>query len=158
MLNKTFNYLHDVANRSKWVKGFLLIMYLGFISYFAFVTRVEGINRSYINTYNLLPFYTIGRYLKVNDFSDLIKFVINIMGNIFVFMPVGVFVPFLFPKKDWAYNIINIVSIGFLFSLGVEAIQFIMSVGVFDVDDLILNTIGALFGWKIYTWWKIQKD
>jgi glycopeptide antibiotics resistance protein len=136
--------------KSKWVKGILLIAYLGFIGYFGFISKIAGRTRSNIKAYNLVPFYSIGKYLKVSDFSSLVEFVINILGNIIVFMPVGIFIPYLFHNKTWAYKINFILIIGFLFSFGVESIQFIISVGVFDVDDLILNTLGALIGWKLY--------
>lgn len=37
-----------------------------------------------------------------------------------------------------------------LFSLCVELLQLVAKVGVFDVDDLILNTLGGLMGFWIY--------
>ena len=38
----------------------------------------------------------------------------------------------------------------FLFSLCIETLQLITKVGVFDVDDLMMNTVGGLIGWIIY--------
>lgn len=35
----------------------------------------------------------------------------------------------------------------FLFSLCIETLQLITKVGVFDVDDLMMNTVGGLIGW-----------
>lgn len=136
--------------RSKSIKGVLLTLYLGFIAYFGFFARIAGRTRSHENDYNLVPFYSIGKYLKVTDISEILDFVINILGNIIVFMPVGIFVPLLFQHQSWAYKKRYVLMIGFLFSLGVESIQYIMAVGVFDVDDLILNTLGAFVGWQVY--------
>ena len=39
---------------------------------------------------------------------------------------------------------------GFLLSLTVEVIQLISKVGCFDVDDLILNTLGAVLGYVFF--------
>ena len=39
---------------------------------------------------------------------------------------------------------------GFLLSLTVEVIQLITKVGCFDVDDMILNTLGAALGYVLF--------
>ena len=43
------------------------------------------------------------------------------------------------------------VFLSFGLSLCVEMIQFITQVGSFDVDDLILNTLGGLIGYYLFT-------
>lgn len=43
-----------------------------------------------------------------------------------------------------------VTLLGFAFSLGVETVQLIWKVGCFDVDDMILNTLGALSGYWIF--------
>ena len=68
-------------------------------------------------------------------------FLINIVGNVVVFMPFGFFVPSL---KKWSF--VRVVLTGFLFSLAVETVQLVTKVGTFDVDDLFLNTIGVTLG------------
>ena len=45
---------------------------------------------------------------------------------------------------------IRIIIYAFLFSLCIETLQLITKVGVFDVDDLMMNTVGGLIGWIIY--------
>ena len=140
--------LHKI-NITKKLKVFLLIMYLAFISYFGFIAKIAGRTQFHNNELNLVPFNTVRQYFLITDISDLLEFVINIFGNLIVFMPVGMFIPFLFPNKVWTSRISYVLIIGFLFSLGVESIQLIMSVGVFDVDDLLLNTLGALIGWYL---------
>ena len=47
-------------------------------------------------------------------------------------------------------GLIKVVLGSFLFSLIIESCQYIFKVGVFDVDDLLLNTIGGLIGYIIY--------
>ena len=58
-------------------------------------------------------------------------------------VPFGFIVPVMHKKMEsfWKVSLL-----GFMFSLCVETIQLITKVGCFDVDDLILNTLGAMIG------------
>ena len=52
---------------------------------------------------------------------------------------------------------------GMLFSLGVEGIQFIVNVGSFDIDDIILNTLGSVIGYTVFLigniiWHRLEKN
>ena len=68
---------------------------------------------------------------------------LNLAGNVIGFLPFGFIVPVMHKKMEsfWKVSLL-----GFLFSLCVETIQLITKVGCFDVDDLILNTLGAMIG------------
>ncbi|WP_317040577.1 VanZ family protein [Chryseobacterium sp. JAH] len=73
---------------------------------------------------------------------DIIKIVI---GNIVMFVPFG-FLGWFFPQlKDLKSLIIAFVSAVVI----VEALQYFSRLGVFDVDDIILNTFGVYLGWQI---------
>lgn len=92
-----------------------------------------------------IPFDTIDEYLIVITYSK-IDFFKNIIENIFLFLPYG-FLGILYPrlkKLGWFiltfFVIINIV----------EFSQFYFKRGFADVDDVILNTTGALVGYFIY--------
>ena len=92
-----------------------------------------------------IPFDTIDEYFIVITYSK-IDFFKNIIGNIFLFSPYG-FLGILYPKLKkvgWFiltfFVIINIV----------EFSQFYFKRGFADVDDVILNTTGALVGYFIY--------
>ena len=61
-------------------------------------------------------------------------------GNIAAFIPFGAYLGYREKK------IIPTVIFGFLLSLFIETMQYIWSVGVSEIDDLILNTLGALIG------------
>ena len=79
---------------------------------------------NHISGYNLVPFTEILRY-KVGTTS----FYINVIGNIVVFIPFGYFISrYIKPKK------ILPLCIG----------------RSFDVDDIILNAVGALIGFLFY--------
>ena len=57
----------------------------------------------------------------------------------------------------WDNSLLNTVFYSFELSLLVELIQLVTKVGSFDVDDIILNTIGGAIGYIVYKvvrgWW-----
>ena len=72
---------------------------------------------------------------------------INIIGNVVGFVPVGFLVSVLTPNrhKGWIA-----LAIGFAVSLTIEILQLSFVIRVFDVDDLLLNSLGAWFGFLIF--------
>ena len=72
---------------------------------------------------------------------------INIIGNITMFIPVGLVWPFCFKKLD---TIGKTVLVGAGFSLFIEITQLPFYDRCSDIDDLILNTTGILIGALIY--------
>ncbi|MCF8020467.1 MAG: VanZ family protein [Vallitaleaceae bacterium] len=110
---------HLKLDRSKSLKVFLLMMYLAFISYFGFISKIAGRTLLHKNKSNLIPFKTVLQYISFTDMSDVLNFVINIFGNLIVFMPVGMFIPVFFGNRIWSSRISYVLIIGFLFSLGV---------------------------------------
>lgn len=74
--------------------------------------------------------------------------IINIFGNILMFVPFG-FLGIIFPKLNDFKNLI----IHFLSAITiVESLQYFTRLGIFDIDDIILNTIGMATGFWIYQW------
>ena len=94
------------------------------------------------NRTNLTLLKTIKLYLRsANSIS-----VVNILGNIVAFIPMGLFAGIPFKKKrDIFLCAITIALISLLF----ETIQLLFMVGSFDVDDILLNTIGGVIGFLI---------
>jgi glycopeptide antibiotics resistance protein len=102
---------------------------------------------------NLKPFSTI-RLFSSKRVSTEYRYK-NIGGNIIGFLPLGILLPLLFPllkKIGWLTGAV------FLLSLLFELTQLIAGIGVFDVDDLILNTAGGIAGYILYafTRWLIK--
>ncbi|MBR6643930.1 MAG: VanZ family protein [Lachnospiraceae bacterium] len=105
---------------------------------------------------NLVPFKTILEYIKAYYDGSMSKIVPlrNLIGNLIMFFPWGIYLPLLFDKmKHWKKYII--VTIATLF--GIELVQFFGRLGSFDIDDLILNLIGAMLGFcvwktKLFRW------
>lgn len=72
--------------------------------------------------------------------------VINIVGNIVMFMPIGFLIPLLWDKLN---SFKNVVFFGFATSLLIELTQLFLIRGT-DIDDLILNTVGAVLGYLVF--------
>lgn len=72
----------------------------------------------------------------------------NILGNIILFVPLGIFLgTFLNHKRKYILkSLMVIIFISFLF----ELIQFVFAIGASDINDLILNTSGGMIGIFIY--------
>jgi glycopeptide antibiotics resistance protein len=94
---------------------------------------------------NFTPFATISLYLKSQLGREYA--VQNIGGNIAGFIPFGVLLPLLFVgvRRSW-----KVILLTFMLSLIFETTQLITGLGVFDVDDLMLNTFGGLLGYSIF--------
>lgn len=124
----------------------LLILYLVLLTYYLFFAeamgRTPGSREDY--SYNLILFKEIRRFIMHRDILGYKAVVLNIFGNVVAFMPFGFILPEVWDQLNRWYTI---TVLGFLFSLSVETAQLLSRVGSFDVDDLLLNTIGAMIGY-----------
>jgi glycopeptide antibiotics resistance protein len=97
--------------------------------------------------YNLYPFKTIFTYIIDYDSKNKTPFIINIIGNLIVLIPFGFLLPIAFPKQlDRLDKLLFASIIGI--SL-IELLQLVFKLGVFDIDDIILNSVGVLIGFLI---------
>jgi len=101
---------------------------------------------------NLVPFHTIGEYLTRLSEHTINRniVIINILGNIAALFPMGIFIPCIFPKMRKLWKIMLMV---FVLIFVCECIQLILRVGAFDIDDFILNILGAAIAYGV---WKIK--
>ena len=128
-----------------WV---LFLAYLALLVYFLFFAESFGRvseNRDY--AYNLELFKEIRRFYTYREQLGMKAFLLNIVGNMVGFMPFGFFLPIISRRSRKWYNT---VLFGFCFSLCIEVTQLVMRVGSFDVDDILLNTIGGAMGFVTY--------
>jgi glycopeptide antibiotics resistance protein len=105
---------------------------------------------------NLEFFRVISETYNAIKYLDLWQpFLINFVGNIVMFIPIGFFPPLLWKKFNRAWRAIGL---GLLVSLTIEILQ-LPQMRSSDVDDLWLNTLGAFFGYLIYRCFpKLFKD
>lgn len=101
-----------------------------------------------IQNINLTPFKTIVEYIKeFNSLYSTKQVLLNLFGNFIAFMPFAFFLPLLFKKLDKFKNFFLTTSVLIIF---IEIIQLITSTGRFDIDDYILNIIGAVIMYGIF--------
>ena len=84
---------------------------------------------------NLIPFVTYGQ----TGISETVS-------NFVTFIPFGILLGLNF-KKVPLWRLLIVV---FVFSVAVEALQFILAIGTTDVTDVVTNTFGGLVGIVLY--------
>lgn len=93
---------------------------------------------------NLLPFHEISNTLYTMTDHGFT----NLIGNIVIFIPLGLLLSSMAGER--ASRLFNVFWISFGLSLSLEVTQVIWTIGTFDVDDLLLNTLGGLLGGLLY--------
>ncbi|WP_051348734.1 VanZ family protein [Peribacillus kribbensis] len=137
---KTMQFLYKLFVISIFWLYIIILMYLLFFS--AYRQRVQG-----EFDYNLVPFVSIFRDMRqMNAHLEIQTFTNNLVGNILAFFPFGLLLPLIWKrgKTFWRTGLL-----AFGLSLTIETLQIYFRVGAFDVDDIILNTAGAVSGWMI---------
>ena len=89
---------------------------------------------------NFTLFHTIRMYIcyyeRLNSFE-------NLFGNLLVFLPYGMLYPIAFREKHHAFMFLPTLL---FFVVGIEGFQLLTGLGRFDVDDILLNCLGAVAG------------
>lgn len=134
MKKKTFNIYRE------FTKLLFFMYFLVVFNYTFFPMMLGAESRLHIN---FVPIKETMMMFKNN--ANLAMY--NVIGNIVMFLPLGIFIPLLFRKRD---NIISILFYGFTGSLFIEINQLITGGRATDIDDIIFNTVGALLGYVIY--------
>ena len=96
---------------------------------------------------NLVPFRTLRLFADLLDSgvrSHIRMAVINLGGNVIMFIPLGFLLPRVFPKLTSLPRVL-LSTAGII--AAVELLQLFTLVGSCDIDDLILNVLGAALGY-----------
>lgn len=116
-----------------------------FASYVAVIMQMAILSRPWgtISVIDLIPFDTPGgiRYI-----------VLYSIANMVMFMPLGVFLPIIWKRTN---KLKWVLIAGFCGSLFIEVSQLLLQCGVFQTEDLIMNTIGTGLGYLMYKKWRI---
>lgn len=156
---RKFGSIHII----KSVVFFSFILYI-ITAYFMVILplpKIEDVLNYKGSVVQLHPFrfindITVTTNFKINDLNSLLRFlnkstVYTVILNFFLLLPFGVYLRYLFDRK-WYQSII----LSFLLSLFFEVTQLTGLYGIyprpyrlFDVDDLIINTLGGFFGFLI---------
>lgn len=102
--------------------------------------KIEYYGNNYIRMLNIVPFKTINEQLHSGTRGYL-----NIIFNLLVFVPFPILIKIINPKISY----LLCISITLIVTISIEAIQYFIGRSS-DIDDIILNLIGALAGILIY--------
>lgn len=97
-----------------------------------------------LDSANFTLFRTIHMYIV---YADRLNSFENLAGNVVVFMPFGMFLPWIWRRFR---NFADTFLAAFLFSMSIEIFQLFSAFGAFDVDDILLNCAGSIVGYLIY--------
>ncbi len=131
-------------NVNRYLYVFVFVIYLGILFYFLFFAEMFGRAAAHDRySYNLVPFKEIGRFIRYRDILGNTAVGLNLLGNVAAFIPFGLFAPVLIKREARLWQTAFFTM---LLSLIIECIQLVTKVGSFDVDDIILNTLGGIIG------------
>ena len=146
-------------NKAKRKKYFRVLMiglfaiYLSNLIYLLFIDGGLGRQLRFLDSLddyvsenvNLIPFHTIMLYVNCYKMGTLSMrlIIINLVGNIVAFVPMGFFVAYLFKHERKFRNFF--LTMTFIILL-IEFTQVYTMTGSGDIDDYILNMIGCLIG------------
>ena len=124
------------------------LAYLLLLGYAVFFSSGFGREEHADYRYNLTLFQEIGRYYSYGMRTGSWRlFWWNVVGNVCVFVPFGAFLPALFAKCK---RLFSVLLFTLELSFVVEIVQLVTKIGSFDVDDLLLNTLGCILGYFVY--------
>ena len=98
---------------------------------------------------NLVPF------VHMTDYAIKREAILNFVGNIAMFIPVGIVYPTVYKKLNTHWKII---TAGVGLSLAIEILQLSFFDRVTDIDDLIMNSLGYVLGYGIYLLVRIARN
>lgn len=119
---------HNIKKTAAYI---ILILYLTAMCFLVGVPSVTGIKIGW--SYNFIPFYGM-----LNDIT-------NSYLNVLLFIPLGIFVPCLWPEYR---SMMKTVGLGLMTSLGIEILQ-IFTFRATDINDVITNVAGTMIGYLI---------
>lgn len=134
----------------KILNKIIFVLFIIYCVVLGFVLFYPGLHHpsAFVRSYNLVPFATIcemfTRLANQTINTDIV--INNIAVNIAMFIPMGMALPVLFrrTRKLW-----KVILISFLVTFFAETIQYILNLGSFDIDDIILNVLGGALGYGL---------
>ena len=127
----------------RFLNTITIISFLMYTCLFVSITLLNRIGTDIIET-SLVPFYPYYGILTKDWNGEGFYIAQTLIGNIILFMPLGIVFSLLFKGKKKI--ILMVVFCAFVISLSIEVMQYSFRLGTFEVDDLIHNTLGAVFG------------
>lgn len=144
-----------MSDKKRKILWAMFCLYCAVMLWLLFGREISAGDGSYVENiagrFSIKPLHTILRQLR-RCFDPSRPWLmrhswINLGGNVVLFVPLGVFLPLLWAslRKLWRVLLVTAGTI-----VLVEIGQVLMLVGRGDVDDVILNVLGAAVGYGLY--------
>ncbi len=133
------------GNGLRFLGKVLFVLYISFIIYFLLFSEWYGRGAMREYRYNLVLFKEIKRFWIYREQLGWYAVFTNLFGNVLIFVPFGFFLPMASKYKYRSF--FSAIFYSFALSLCVETFQLLAKVGSFDVDDMMLNTLGGALGY-----------
>jgi glycopeptide antibiotics resistance protein len=120
---------------------FTIILFVKYLLALCWILLFKlGVQFSYMEArrVSLTPFREYVLYGKM-DLPEIIM-------NVIIFIPLGIYTAVLWSRWFFAKCLLFF----FVFSLVVEAVQYIFRIGAFDITDIINNTLGGIIGYILF--------
>lgn len=124
----------------------LLVLYSAAVMYWMFIGFGRAVHSGGPLQYNVEPLKTIKLYFDLDNGVSFTGRLINLLGNVAVFIPFGLLLPLLKRRFD---SIIGLTLCMAPCILLLESLQMLLRVGSFDIDDLLLNLLGVWTGYIV---------
>ena len=147
MKNRLPTYIFKLLLAAYFLALLRLIVFKGTLSFLASHIHYYGwhvIRQGYALA-NFIPGKTLYYYLSLQEKIE--TGLQNIGGNILLFMPFGLLLPLVFRRLR---GMGALLLAALLTSLSFELMQLLLAIGTFDVDDLLLNVLGAWLGFHVF--------
>ncbi len=118
-------------------KKFTLALFSYYIAVLLWILLLKlGVQFSYMQqrSVNLIPYANYFKYRKIDPIENIL--------NIFIFIPMGIYVGALFQKWTTVQKFFFFI----FFSFVLELSQYILKIGAFDSSDILNNSVGAGIG------------
>ena len=122
----------------------LFLYYLAILSVLLFYGGLFQLDRVWGGSVKLEPFHTIRNYVRFYRNTGSPVSIMNLLGNAVIMVPLGVLLPLLFRSMCHFWTCLPLCA---LTAVGVEWLQWVTATGAADVDDSILNFLGAALGY-----------
>lgn len=135
----SFRIMDILINKKNFIlyEDLMTVLFIIYIISLFYIVTFQDVN---YGSSNFVPFKEINRYTFLSNL-----FIKNVMGNVLLFIPFGFFTAYFLNTK----KIISPIILTIITSITIETVQ--LKIGrVFDIDDIILNVLGGIFGFILF--------
>lgn len=132
------------TKRREWILNIFVfyILLLVHLTVFRGGTSLSAISL-HIQPLSVINWVPLVETIKLTNGISMFSYYYNMYGNILWFVPMGFGSAYLLKEN---HSFMRTLSIGFLVSLSIEVLQYLLDTGIPDIDDLIFNTLGTITG------------